>query len=627
MTPQRARTLVLAPPRWAWWLLRVTLVTIVRGAARLARVWHQWRTVAGDRADRDRMRDTLGPGDGKTFESKNKSIRRTRAERTRRSWAAAVGVPDALLLVAWWTGAYLLVPAVAAAVLLAVCLAAGATPHRRPADTATPAPEPPETGHVTRPMVLDALASLGITKLDKALAANPTGKGWFPRGIHRDGPGYRAEVELPPGVTVPNIASRREELASALRQPLGCVWIEPSEQHAGRVVLWIGDQELSKASQPAWPLSEAGRFDLFRPVPFGMDVRGRPVGVPLIESNLLIGAIMGAGKTIALRLTVLAAALDPRCELRLFNLKGTNDLAPLERVAADYGSGADDDTLEACLDSLRQVHADLNRRAKVIRDLPLRRCPESKVTPELAADRSLGLHPLLVVVDELQELMDGYKSPKNKTAAEAARLATAIIKRGRALGVILILATQRPDEQSMPMGVRSNVGTRFCLRVTDQPANDMVLGAGAYARGIRATELKPDDRGVGFLVGAADEPQVVRTYHVDLTQAEEIATRAAQLRGHRPDSEPDDGVPDAPPTVADPVVLAALDSLNGDRAVGLADLLDRMQGAGHCCGWDTQRLGTELAARGVARPEGKRRLEPGGVPVRWVGREHLEAAL
>jgi len=45
----------------------------------------------------------------------------------------------------------------------------------------------------------------------------------------------------------------------------------------------------------------------------------------------------------------------------------------------------------------------------------------------------------------------------------------------------------------------------------DHTANDMVLGSGAYKAGIRATTFGPKDNGIGYLVGAADDPQIVRS--------------------------------------------------------------------------------------------------------------------
>ncbi|MGW7083314.1 cell division protein FtsK [Streptomyces sp. NPDC054871] len=382
-----------------------------------------------------------------------------------------------------------------------------------------------EVEKLTSGIVERSLGALGISEINKALGKGGEGIK-FPAPITRDGPGWRADVDLPYGVTVPDILDRREKLASGLRRPLGCVWPEPvPDEHAGRMVLWVGDKALNKVKPPAWPLAKSGSASLFKALPFGTDQRGRNVDLTLMYDNVLIGAMPGMGKTFALRTPLLAAALDVRAELLIWELKGTGDLDPLKRVAADYGSGADDETAAAALDSIRYVYKDLERRAKVISSLPKDKCPENKVTPELAANRSLGLHPLVLAIDECQELFSHEKYGK-----EAGTLCTGIIKRGRALGVILLLATQRPDKDSLPTAISANVGTRFCLRVMGQLENDMILGTSNYKNGIRATSFTKSDKGIGYLVGAADDPQIVRGYYIDNPAAEVICERARKAR-------------------------------------------------------------------------------------------------
>ena len=81
------------------------------------------------------------------------------------------------------------------------------------------------------------------------------------------------------------------------------------------------------------------------------------------------------------------------------------------------------------------------------------------------------------------------------------------------------------------MGVSSNVSQRFCLKVMDQIANDMVLGTSAYKQGIRATSFRAEiDAGLGYQVGAAAQPLVVRAFYLDMAATEKIAARARALR-------------------------------------------------------------------------------------------------
>jgi len=74
------------------------------------------------------------------------------------------------------------------------------------------------------------------------------------------------------------------------------------------------------------------------------------------------------------------------------------------------------------------------------------------------------------------------------------------------------------------------MGIRFCLRVMDQMANDMVLGTSTYKAGIRATEFKAKDKGIGILLGHADTHQTVRTFYLDGPASEAIGKRARALR-------------------------------------------------------------------------------------------------
>lgn len=397
----------------------------------------------------------------------------------------------------------------------------------RPADRPiiTAAVVTSRAARLTAETVVKALSVLGLAGINQALGKNPNAIG-FAAPISRDGAGWRADIDLPPGVTAGDVMERRDRLASGLSRPLGCVWPEPAPHiHPGRLVLWVGDQDIATTKPPTWPLLRGGAVDVFRPQPFGTDPRGRAVALPLVYSNLLIGSIPGMGKTFSLRVPLLAAALDPLTRLWVFELKGTGDLEPLAKVAERYASGADDDTAEAALLALRDLRKELQRRAEVIKGLPREVCPENKVTPELAKRRELGLSVLFAAIDECQELFSHPEFGK-----EAADLAERIIKLGRALGVVLILATQRPDAKSLPTGVSANVGTRFSLRVMGQVENDMILGTSAYRNGLRATMFTSRDKGVGYLVGAADEPVIVKTYYLDGPAAEKVTDRARALR-------------------------------------------------------------------------------------------------
>ncbi|MGW6008657.1 cell division protein FtsK [Streptomyces sp. NPDC055210] len=384
-----------------------------------------------------------------------------------------------------------------------------------------------ELQKLTGTIVLRALDAIGNAKISAAVKKGGDMNGMrFTSEITRDGPGYRADLDLPYGVVPEDVMEQRQSLASGLRRKLGCVW--PSgdpEEHEGRLILWVGDKPMNETTKPPWPLLKDGRVDLFKPVIFGNDQRMRDMVVTLMFASIVIGSIPRMGKTFLLRLLLLIAALDPRAELYGFDFKGTGDLGPLEPVMHRYRSGEDDDDLLYVLHAMRELKEELRRRAKVIRNLPKSRCPESKVTPALADDKSLGLHPIVVGFDECQVPFE-----HEKYGAELESIATDLAKRGPALGIVGMFATQRPDAKSLPPGISANAVLRFCLKVMGHTANDMVLGTGAYKSGIRATMFSRSDRGICWMSGEGDDPVIVASAFVDGPAAEGVVARARQLR-------------------------------------------------------------------------------------------------
>ena len=260
--------------------------------------------------------------------------------------------------------------------------------------------------------------------------------------------------------------------------------------------------------------------------------------VTLIFALMIVGALPRMGKTFLLRLLTLAAALDTSAELHVYDLKGGADLLPLEPVAHRFRIGDEPDDLNYLKADLRAVHADMSRRYKTLRSLPRDVCPEGKVTRELADRRSLGLWPVVMVIDECQLAFDDDP--------ETVALVTDLGKRGPAAGIIVLLATQRVDAKSLPTAISSNAVLRLCFKVAGQVENDMVLGTSMYKAGVRATTFARTDRGVGYLAGEGDDPVIVRAAYLDGPTAEGVAARARAARltaglltGHAAGVDPD----------------------------------------------------------------------------------------
>jgi DNA segregation ATPase FtsK/SpoIIIE, S-DNA-T family len=509
----------------------------------------------------------------------------------------------------------------------AIVLAIGAvgTPADQP--VATRAVELPKVQRLTSDIVLRALGALSISQINQAMSKGRDGFA-FTAPITRDGPGWRAEGDLPFGVTVSDVMDRRDRLASGLRRPLGCVWPEAvPEEHTGRLVLWVGDQDMSKAKQPAWPLAKAGSVDLFKPAAFGTDQRGRWVDVTLMYISGIIGAIPRMGKTFLLRLLLLIAALDPRAELHLYDLKGTGDLGPLERVAHRYRAGDDDDDIEYAIADLRALREELRRRAKVIRNLPRDICPESKVTSALADNKTLGLHPIVIGTDECQVW---FEHPKY--GGEFEEICTDLVKRGPALAMTLLLATQRPDAKALPTGISANASTRWCLKVMGQLENDMVLGTSSYKRGVRATMFAWGDKGIHYFVGEGSDARIVRSVYADAPMADVIAMRARAARdtagtlsGHALGEEPAADAAGGFDLLADVLAVVPVE----EPKVWNETVVERLAGLRPdvYSGWEPEQLTAALKPHGITTGQIGRRVDGKVVNRRGITRADITAII
>jgi len=509
----------------------------------------------------------------------------------------------------WW--AWVLVGAVAPPIL--------AIPARDPEKPLTDSTR--YAGHIVPPLraelIEEALSSLGHAQLAKGLRERGLA---LVDPIHRDGPGWRATIDLPGGVPAGEVIERRARLAAGLRRPLRSVWpqADPSA-HEARLILWVGDQR--DQERIPWPLAVRGRTDIFGPLPLGVTPQGRPVAVTLMYSSAIIGAVPRMGKTFCLRLLGLGAALDPHVELHVFDLKGGADLRPFGPVCHRYRSGDEPEDLAYLADDADGLVTEMRRRYRVLRELPESICPEGKITPHLAKQARLRFRPIVLMIDECHV---GFEDGARGKQIEAD--ITDLVKRGPAVGIIVILATQRPDAKSIPPGISGNATIRLALKVMKHEVNDMILGSGMYSSGYRATSFARSDLGTGYLVGEGDDPQIVRTCYVDGPTARTVVARARAARQAAGTLTGYAAGLDVDPEPA-PTLLDDLASVMGpeDARVRLEDLVPRLVAyrPATYAGWDPSTLGTACRASGLPTVQVSRREDGRQTNRRGIDRSDL----
>jgi S-DNA-T family DNA segregation ATPase FtsK/SpoIIIE len=256
-------------------------------------------------------------------------------------------------------------------------------------------------------------------------------------------------------------------------------------------------------------------FSIFDPIHLGIDENGEHVRVNLAERNMLLGGEPGGGKSNALNLITAHGALSADCTLILIDGKQV-ELGPW-RHCADLFIGPSITDALAAFTRLQQI---MNTRYDGLLAAGLR-----KIT------RESGEPVYLVVIDEYAYFSATVGDAREQKAFSA--LTRDLVARGRAAGVIVILATQRPSYQVIDPSLRDLFGYRWAFRCTTDASSDTVLGHGWASEGYTAADIDPLARGVGWLLSESGMPERVKAAYLTDEDIRYLATWAGSLRRDR----------------------------------------------------------------------------------------------
>jgi DNA segregation ATPase FtsK/SpoIIIE-like protein len=318
--------------------------------------------------------------------------------------------------------------------------------------------------------------------------------------------GQRLDLRLAPGMTAEQIDDAGEAIAAVVGAREVRVLREPGNAAVAHLsILWR--DPLSAPVRP-WPGAPGS---LWEPLSLGVDEDGDGVSISLVERNVLLGGEPGAGKSVALSLFIAAAALDPEVRLTLMDGKQV-ELAPWTGSAEHFVGPDMGDAIEV----LKDLCAEMDRRYSVLLSSGLRK---------IERDSDFGLY--VVAIDELAFYMRGGSKEERTQLAEALR---DLISRGRAAGMIVVAATQKPSNDIVPTYVRDLFSFRMALRCTTPEASDTILGQGWAKEGYSASTLDPTLRGVGWLLAEGAVPVKVRTHYLDDDAIADLADIAVAQR-------------------------------------------------------------------------------------------------
>ncbi|MGW2654987.1 FtsK/SpoIIIE domain-containing protein [Streptomyces sp. NPDC001478] len=452
-------------------------------------------------------------------------------------------------------------------------------------------------------------------------------------GPVRDGRGWAVIFDLPRGggKTASDVLAKREVIA----QELGVDEIQvimsrvraAKGGNAGRVSMWVADDDPYLGTPNPSPLASAESFSIWEPIPFGQDARGNRIEVPVMWQSMFFGGLPRRGKTFTQRLMTAAGLLDAYVRHYVADGKGGADWMPMRAVAHRLVMGAEDDAVEALKAMLAELLVEMERRFAILRELPTSICPEGKLTPDIV--KRYNLPVIFVTIDELQEYFTAMeREDREQVINDLCRIA----RRGPAAGFVSNFASQRPDAESVPSKLREIITLRYSTQVVDRTSSDMVLGKGKAAQGADASVLSEEHKGVGVLVTGPASYVTVRADYLDgpgfaklCGKGRTLREAAGQLTG---DAAGDvTAAADASGIKLPPILSDALEVMRHSPRMFTTDLLAALVNIDEDTYGDfnAERLASELEAAGVKRTS--KQVKISGTNAAGYQRRDIEAAV
>lgn len=284
-------------------------------------------------------------------------------------------------------------------------------------------------------------------------------------------------IAIGTGTKLSKITALANDLALSLAAPTGQIRIEapiPGKSLVGIEVPNISPEFVTLRKMLSSDLMKGNNSKLA--VALGLNVAGQPVVVDIAKMpHALIAGATGSGKSVAIN-SFIASILfratpaevkfimvDPkRVELTQYN--GIPHL--LTPVITEP---------QKVLSALKWATAEMDSRYKLCAEVGVRNITAYN---ELAGFQAM--HYIVIVIDELADIM--LFAP-----AEVEECVTRIAQMARAVGIHLLLATQRPSVNVLTGLIKANIPTRIAFNVSsmidsrviiDQPGAEKLLGRG-----------------------------------------------------------------------------------------------------------------------------------------------------
>ncbi|MBE6358792.1 MAG: DUF87 domain-containing protein [Lentisphaerae bacterium] len=297
---------------------------------------------------------------------------------------------------------------------------------------------------------------------------------------HVSGPRVtRYEITLEPGVNVKKVEQIQENISMELEAQS----IRVLAPIPGRSVVGI---EVSNSKPEAVFMRSIMESDEWKhskaeiPLALGKNVSGKPIILDLAKApHMLVAGATGTGKSVCSNsiITSLLLKFQPD-ELRLIMVDPKIVEFEAYKTLPHLLTPIINDSAKVPI-ALRWAANEMDNRYRILAKVGVKKLSEFNNRPRSAepefddnGNRIPEKMPYLVIIlDELADLM--MTEAKKDVETNIARIA----QKGRAAGIHIIVATQRPDAKIVTGVIKANLPTRLCFQVRSLIDSRVVLDA------------------------------------------------------------------------------------------------------------------------------------------------------
>lgn len=218
-----------------------------------------------------------------------------------------------------------------------------------------------------------------------------------------------------------------------------------------------------------------------------------------VVPHILIGGSTGSGKSVLLK-NLLMQCVFKGCEIYIADFKGGLDYPSIWWEKTQVITEPLD-----FLQKLQKIEKEMRYRIEILRKADKRNLKDFNLT------HSEYRYPRIIIAcDEAAQLLDktGRSKEEKEVIEQITKYLSLFARQGRAVGIHLMLATQRPDANVVPGSIKSELDCRICGRA------DLILSQIVLDNG-NAHDRIPKDAQGRFLLGDGDEGTLFQAFWFD----------------------------------------------------------------------------------------------------------------